>query len=182
MLSKLLDLLRKEFIKSDKELKTISTSCCSNISTRAIDFDQVKDRFSEVLQINKVNMLKSVDALVLKNDTLYLIEMKKYDSTGSLTLEEFTLNRFEKFKNKIIDSIFILWGLVGYYNIDKNFYSYFLDPTKLKIKTVFLCNYSAQDYLKINTLLLPFKEISITNRVDKNIKFLTCELFYANVN
>jgi len=177
MQKKLLDLIKLKVNHSEKELKQICSSCCPNVSFRVIDFDLVKDKFSETLLIKACDRLNSVDAIMFKTDELYLIEMKKYDSTGSLKLDDFIKNRILKFHKKIVDTVFILLGLIGYYDMDKDFYTYFLNPSKLKIKPILLCNFSSQDFTKADIILLPFKNISITNRIDSNILFMTCEMF-----
>jgi hypothetical protein len=46
MLNKLITLLRDNTYYFEKELKEIPCSCCPDIHTRVISFDEVKEKFS----------------------------------------------------------------------------------------------------------------------------------------
>jgi len=176
-------ILKDNGLYLNKELRRIPSTCCSNLTTDVLDFDLIKDTFYTNIGLSQNDKLKSADVLKIipSQNKIVLIEMKKYDITGGYSIVEFIKNRIDGFQNKIIDSVFIILGIVGFYNIDPAFYNYFFNPTDFKIKAVFVSNISYKAYVAADIASLPSHKISISRRIDNNISFLTCEMFFEAV-
>jgi hypothetical protein len=162
----------------EKELGVIPHSSCPTSIIRVLDFDAVKDRFSVELRMSS---LKSVDAIYFSNtrDEIYLIEMKRYVAGGLHSCVDYVKSHLgpNGLPNKIIDSIFILLGIMGYYQIDKSFYSFFLDPSKLKIKCLLLVDFSSSDLLALTLASQHKHNISLTKKVESEIGVINCSAF-----
>ncbi len=74
-LSKLLDFCRKKY--NEKPLGKLEKSCCPNVSTLVVDFDEIAEKFSKKL---KTPTFSSCDALKIlpKNNLVHFIEMKGF--------------------------------------------------------------------------------------------------------
>jgi len=105
--------------------------------------------------------------------------MKEYDKTGLQSVTEFLIERTKTLRGKIYDSLLIILGIVGYYSIDSNFYKYFFSISSCAIRPIFISNISNKDFVISNIASLPEFNISIiSRRIDSNIAFYNCEMFY----
>lgn len=187
MLEKFEVLFKNNFSTHEKEIRNIPHSCCANSDILAFSFDEIKDEFSQSLGIPQDRLLKSVDALFFSTNTdeLYLIEMKGFTRAGVATIQDckkFIKRHFDAFSlpNKIIDSIFLICSIIGYFDIDKDCYQYVLDQKGIKIKTVLLSNFSNQEILDLTLLSLHKQRISLTKRIDGEIGILNCDTFSSH--
>lgn len=183
MLHLLETLLKTKSLYHLEQIGKIKHSCCPSLAHSVIDFDKIKDEFCATL---KVKQLKSVDAIYLstKKNVLYLIEMKEYFPPGiipgkNLSCEDFIKYHFGKYAigNKILDSLFILQGIMGFYGISKNFYSYFFDDQKLKIQTLFLTNFNYVDLVTLSLATLDQQNLGLTKRIEGETTILNCDGF-----
>jgi hypothetical protein len=183
MLNILIQLLNDNHLYLNKELRRIPDSSCSNVTIEVLDFDLIKDTFYRNLGLPENVKFKSADALKIipAQNKIIFIEMKKFDKSLGLKIDEFIKERIECFQNKIIDSVLILLGICGLYKINNDFYKYFYNTSELTIKSVFLSNISSKDYVTANIASLPSYKISITKRIDENISFFTCETFQSAI-
>lgn len=184
MLHLLETLLKNKALHIEEEIGKIAHSCCNTSKVKVLDFDKIKDEFCNTLNVK--SPLKSVDAIYLSKtqNVIYLIEMKNYSTSGvisgiNMTCEEFINFHFGKnsIGNKIIDSIFIIFGLMGYHNISKTFYPFFLDEQKLKIKTFFLTNFNHSDIVSLSLATLDKQRIGLTKRIEGETLIINCDGF-----
>jgi len=183
MLEKFDVLFRDNFSSYEREIKDIPDSCCAS-DILAFSFDEIKNEFSQNLGISNDRLLKSVDALFFskKTDEIYLIEMKGLARAGVATItdcKKYIKRHFAPFSlpNKIIDSIFLICNIIGYYDIEKECYQYLIDQKGIKIKTILLSNFSNKELLDLTLLSLDKQKISLTKRIDGEIGILNCDTF-----
>ncbi len=184
MIEKFQILFKTKFKSHEKEIKDIPLTCCANSNLMVFSYDEIKSEFCRSIGISENNMLKSVDAIYfsIKTEELYLIEMKGFGKAGHASVtdcKKFIKKHFRPFgiPNKIIDSIFLFNSIMGFYNIDKDCYKYFVDQSGIKIKTVLLSNFSNQEILDLTLLSLHKQKITLTKRIDGEIGILNCDTF-----
>jgi hypothetical protein len=184
MIEKFEELFRNNYSSHEKLICSIPLSCCSCTDISVFSFDEIKTDFYLTLGIPESRMLKSVDAIYFspKTEELYLIEMKGFGKAGSASITEckrFIKKHFKPFNlpNKIIDSIFIINTIMGYFDIDKDCYQYFLDQNGIKIKSILLSNFSNQEILDLTLLSLHKQKISLTKRIVGEIGILNSDTF-----
>jgi len=163
-LNRFINLLIKHSYHHEDEIQNIASTCCHS-TVRVIDFDRIKDSFFVVLGIPK--KLKSVDCIKVSaaNDTLYFIEMKSYTPGGTLTLNNWFVDRLECIPKKIIDSMFIILSFIGYYSSSKCLYKYFLNIDKLKTESIFLTDLTSTQLLSLTLAHQDKLGISLTKRI-----------------
>jgi len=121
--------------------------------------------------------LKSVDVMYLSptENTLYLIEMKRYDPALSVKTAD---ERLKSLQNKVLDSIFILLSITGYLNIDKGFYPFFLNPNQLKVKCILLTDLDDKYLLPLMLANLDKLRINLSRRIsDTMIVAMNASMF-----
>jgi hypothetical protein len=182
MLQLLENLLTANGYYFEEELGNIPYSCCPAETKKVLDFDQIKDKFCSVLACNP---LKSVDTIYLAkpSNTLYLIEMKSFDPAGTLSCIDFIDKHYGKYAigNKIADSLFVIFGIIGYYNIHNSFYAYFFNPNHLKIKTFLLTNFSYSDLVSLSLATLDKQKIGLTKRIEGETVIMNCDSFTTHM-
>jgi hypothetical protein len=167
-------------------LKKHSCGCCKSVNIKVIDFDKMKEEFCQKIGIK--HYPKSVDAVFLpkSKDEIYFIEMSSFRDystrTGKIGITEVIKYIKKDLKgfglpNKIIDSIFIVLGIAGYYNVNKNFYSYFLDRTKLKVKTLYVLDLNYRETTLLRRLNRHQMAIKLTKRIEGDINIMSCHQF-----
>lgn len=188
--------LKKELDKysEEKELSRIKYTCCYDIQIEVFDFDKITERICTNLGIS---LLRSVDALYLscKNNTLFLMEMKRYSDT--ISLKDFIIKHFftdiceegitirknnGECTSKIIDSIYILLYIIGNSNLGEDFYKYFMNPTKLKIAPLLVINLEDEDYVSMAMASLDKVDISITKRIEGYVEIINCSNLHKLLN
>jgi hypothetical protein len=176
MIQIFIDFLKNHSYYFESELKDVQHTCCQS-TIKVVDFDKVKDEFSKELGISY--KLKSVDVLYLSKttDTIYFIEMKRKDPTNTKVCAEFVRDRLHDLKPKLIDSLLIISSLIGYFQIDRAFYSFFLDPSKLKTKSILLTDISNQDLVTITLSQLHMLNINLGYRIGRPITTMNCDGF-----
>jgi len=180
MLADFIAFLKANSYYHEKEIKDISSTCCPTSTVKVLDFDRVKDDFSKLIGLKDHEKLKSMDTIFFSvhNDILYLIEMKRYDPVNStLSVQDFVNQYLTKLPNKMMDTIFILLSIMGYFGITKAFYSYFLNPDKLNIHSFLLTDLPDRDLLPLTLANLDKLNISLTRRVNSEIFSLNCNSF-----
>jgi hypothetical protein len=184
MIDKFKELFKNKYPTFEKEIRNIPQSCCTTSEISVFSFDEIKTDFYSSVGLSHSNMLKSVDALFFAESTeeLYLIEMKGFGKAGTATLSEckrFIKKHFQpsNLPNKIIDTVYLIASIIGFYDIDKSCYKYFVDQKGIKIKTVLLSNFTNQELLDLNLATLHNQNISLTKRIVGEIGILNCENF-----
>jgi len=186
MLNKLTTLLQSNSLYIEKELKDFDDTTCPHSNLKFIAFDEVKDNVCKIFGIPK--NYSSVDLVFLNNskNTIYLIEMKRFDSTGSLSLRDFIEERMKCMSKKTIETMFVLLIIMGYYNIEKSFYHYFLNKRTLKIKSCILTNMSDVEYVTYNLAYQDKFNITLsgknTNCMESEIKIINCNSLPVFIN
>jgi len=181
MLNTFIKLLQDNSLYLNDEIRKVPTTCCTNLTIDVLNFDLIKDHFNTTLGLTQNDKLKSVDLLKIipSINKILLIEMKEYDKTGLQSVTEFLIERTKTLRGKIYDSLLIILGIVGYYSIDSNFYKYFFSISSCAIRPIFISNISNKDFVISNIASLPEFNISIiSRRIDSNIAFYNCEMFY----
>jgi hypothetical protein len=171
-------ILIKQSYHHEDEIKNIPFTCCHS-TVRVIDFDRIKDSFFTALAIPK--RLKSVDCIKVNtaNNILYFIEMKSYTPGGTLTLNDWFVNRLECIPNKIIDSMFIILSFIGYYSSSKGLFKYFLNIDRLKTESIFLTDLNSIDLLSLTLAHQDKLGISLTKRITPPIVPMNTNDFIA---
>lgn len=177
MLQDFEDFLATHSLKLTDTLGNLPHSCCSADTNQVIDFDKVKDEFCRRLGMTNI-VLKSVDALYFnkQRDTLFLIEMKAFDAGGGLDCETFINQHFGDYgvHNKIVDSLHMIFGILGYHAAPQPLYGYFLDPSKLKVRTILLVNLTPVDMLSISLATLDKQKITLSRRIEGETIITNC--------
>jgi hypothetical protein len=162
-----------------KPVKDIKCSCCPNCEIMALDFDTVKDQFFEYLKIDDYKLC-SVDGILFDKHrrAFCIFDMKRYNPLSGLTEIEYVGKELKKMSNKIVDSIYILSAIMGYYGLDKEHYPILLHPKKLKIFPYMVVNLkSSQEILNVSLALQKELRISLSKRIEENIMLINCEQF-----
>jgi|GEM_PF-4088905 len=161
-------------------VKDIKHSCFKNCELRVLDFDKVKDTFTKDIGIQEECKLCSVDGIFFdqRNNSLCIFDMKRFNSFYELTAETYLLNELRDMSKKIVDSLYLLCALLGYYGIEKNNYYTILHPTQLRIKPYLVVNVkSSQDIIMLRMALQNELKISLSRRIEKNINLISCDEF-----
>ncbi len=107
-----------------------------------------------------------------------MFDMKRYNPLSGLTEIEYVGQVLKKMPNKIIDSMYILLALMGYYGLAKEHYPMLLHPKKLKIFPYMVVNLkSSQEILNVSLALQNELRISLSKRIEENIMLINCEQF-----
>lgn len=190
MLESLLKHIEKEYQGCVKPLNQVPKSCCSTVDIPVVDFDLVKDSFCERNKIEPV--LKSVDAIVARKSSLFLIEMKIFPRSGNTKWKDFMEGLFFSSTEdnngrivmksdvdcagKIIDTLLLLLSIAGQAKFDSEFYTHFLNPQKTKIKPLILTDISDEEFLTATIAYPNYLELKITSRVESKISFINCSM------
>lgn len=156
-----------------KRVYEIPDTCC-HCDIKLVDFDMVKDKFTEILKIDEGHKLRSVDAIgLLKKHTLCLIEMKGHD--GETDKSIFVKQKITETIPKFVDSIFILISILGYFKAKRKRYYTILHPKQLKISPYLVVNYEAKDLVPIRFALQGELNIKMSSRIQTPIQLINCE-------
>ena len=182
MPERFIQLLKDKNIFYGCELKDHPDTCCSKITTDVLNFDKTKELFCNEI---KIGHCCSVDALYLSMDKskLYLIEMKKKNSTKNIN--DYIANYFKtkETPKKIIESIILILGIIGYYDIGKTFYNYILDKNKVRMKAIFLCDCTERELTLLTISSLDQRDFNHTDIINGKVGVYNCQsiqTFFVN--
>jgi|GEM_PF-3760653 len=170
---KFFQLLKKKGHFHECQLSLHPDKCCDGVTATVLNFDSIKNSFCQELNIAR---LGSVDALYLSQDKkkLFLIEMKHKNSTK--TIQKWVTNQLSpgEIQKQIIESIFLILGIIGWNKGRKEFYTYFLDNRDVKIDAVFVCNCSLRELVGLQQMNLSYRTFRYTNVVG-NFEWHNCD-------
>ena len=150
-------------------------SCCYN-NIEVVNFDKVKDKFTEIVHIGEGNKLKSVDAIKIhKKNDLCLTEFKGHGGQGNKL--SFTKDKINETIPKIVDSVCVLIAILGYFKAKRKWYYTILHPKELKITPYLVLNYEAKDLIPIKLALQAELNFRISARIETPIHLINCEDF-----
>lgn len=180
MITALETLLKNNNLYHEQELRYIPKSCCNGLAIKFLDFDRIKDDFSKTIQ-SGIFKLRSVDALFLshKTNTILMVEMKKYNSNGTLSASQYLKQYFldKSVPTKFVDSLILLLSICGFYGAHQSVYSHLLNPQLVTINKILLVNLTAMDYSTLMLASLNQQNISLTKRLDGPVKIVRCGIF-----
>lgn len=162
MLEKLKKILIDNQLYREAATKDLAHSCCSSNKV-VIDFDYVKDEFCRKAKESP----KSADALILEESKVVFIEMKDLTSLleelkkieNKAALEEKLLHLFShefRADRKLIDSFGLLLDIAAKYDIDKQFYPFFISDACDK-QFLFVLKIPARDYVRLGLAIQAIK-------------------------
>jgi len=163
-----------------KKVKDIDHSCCSDCEKEVLDFDAIKDEFTRSLGIREDRKLCSVDGVVFnkRDNSIYIFDMNRYNPMGALSLEDYISKELKDMPKKIYDTLYLLTAILGYYKIDQSLYFFLLHPLQIRIKPFLLVNVKkSEDMVGLRLALQNELNISLSNRIEKNISLINCEEF-----
>jgi hypothetical protein len=190
MLDKLQKLLNDNALLIEDSVGNIENDSFKGIKVTVINFEKIIEIFSTTLKMG--NRLKCVDAIKFNNasNTLFLIEWTSYKKCSKhfkTTFECFLDKQYNyELINKAVDSIFMFLGLIGFYDIHKDFFGYFLDTqegkNKLKVKTVLLSDVDDMELSALDLTTLEKQNISLTKRISSPIIISNSSSFSQDFN
>lgn len=162
MLEKLRKTLVDNGLYKESAIKDLAHSCCDSQKV-VIDFDYVKDEFCK-----KANEPpKSADALLLEDSKVIFIEMKDLshfvDELKEIEKREDVQKRLldlfaHEFRadRKLIDSFGLLLDIAATYEMDKDFYPFFISDACEK-QFLFVLKINSRDFVRLGFAIQAIK-------------------------
>ena len=174
---KFIQLLKDKGIHSECELKNHPDTCCSNITTKVFDFDKTKELFYKEIGLSSSCYCGSVDALYLSKDKskLFLIEMKKKNSSKSIGEYISDYFKADKVPKQFIESIMLMLSIGGYYRLESKFYNYVLDSSKTRMKAIFLSNCTDRELNILTIASLHERTFDYTKVITGKVGIYNCQ-------
>lgn len=122
-----------------------------------LNYDDIKNNFTKTIRIPSPKSADYLDINISGNELVFIEEKDVsqiiiHNKSKFINIDEFQSflqDKFDKFEidNKIIDSYSLLLSIAGYYNINKSFYSNFLDKSKIKVKFFLLLKVDSREFV-----------------------------------
>jgi hypothetical protein len=172
----LIDGLRDNLLYFDEEIKDFHQTSCSLCAIRALDFVKIKTEF---YRLTGEPVPKSVNALIIRNNQIYFIEMTSYYLTYPYTLENFRQVHSEEngIIKKILGTIKGIIDIAEHYSLNESFRVFFSNPSLRRIKTVLLTEMNAHDYLMMRIGNLDKFNVPLLDSLEGEIAIFNCEQF-----
>lgn len=151
---------------------------CDN--SQVTPFDLVKDKFSELLNIDESRKLTSVDVIKLNREQdLCLIEVKLINleaeaHENGIKPIEVLEKRIREAIAKFSDSVSLLISIMGYYKMPIELYKVVLSPKPLKIIPYVLISCNNRQLETFKVAIKHILNIKLSARIQNPIKLINC--------
>jgi hypothetical protein len=190
MIHELQAFLKVNYGEFEKRIGQIPRTCCSSSSVVAFSFDEITKHFQS--EINAVNRLKSMDALLIfpEKSELCFVEMTSFVNYSNSKCKgtnrdclDFIIKelRGRDLRDKVVHSIFTIIKIIDYFNLNKNLYTHLLDSKRTKINHYLVLDITDEQYIYIAFSCMDKLERNRKNRIEGEINILSCDAFQAKM-